>query len=257
MDYADILTNYPKFSAKGKTLSFHMFQIDGDGKQMIVPAYRERVLFEQEMYVAGHNFTNDAGWKVREVYFWIGDEVADADEDVAEAVAQQEARQLGGKLIKIRQGKETPEFLQALGGVVIVRRGASTRYDSLAPSMLCGRRYQGQVAFDEVDFTTASLCAGFAYLITHSGNCYLWKGKGSDVDELSCARLIGMDMTVTGQLIEYDEGNEPAFFWEMLDGKSKPHSADHWRLKPSYGKYNSRLFCSDVESRQQVSNAYA
>ncbi|KAL6834031.1 hypothetical protein J3E69DRAFT_325772 [Trichoderma sp. SZMC 28015] len=252
MDYADILTNYPKTGAKGKTLSFHMFQIDGEGKQMIVPAYRERILFEQEMYVAGHNFTNEAGWKVREVYFWIGDEVADADEDAAEAVAQQEARQLGGKLIKIRQGKETPEFLQALGGIVIVRRGASTRYDSLAPSMLCGRRYQGQVAFDEVDFTTGSLCAGFAYLITHSGNCYLWKGKGSDVEELSCARLIGMDLTVTGQLIEYDEGNEPASFWDMMGGESKPHSADHWRLKPSYGKYNSRLFCADVESRQKI-----
>ncbi|KAL7950851.1 hypothetical protein V8C42DRAFT_307744 [Trichoderma barbatum] len=252
MDYADILTNYPKIGAKGKTLSFHMFQIDGAGKQMIVPAYRERILFEHEMYIAGHNFTNDAGWKVREVYFWIGDEVADADEDAAEAVAQQEARQLGGKLIKIRQGKETPEFLQALGGVVIVRRGASTRYDSLAPSMLCGRRYQGQVAFDEVDFTTGSLCAGFAYLISHSGNCYLWKGKGSDVDELSCARLIGMDLTVTGQLIEYDEGSEPASFWDMLGGTSKPHSADHWRLKPSYGKYNSRLFCADVESRQKI-----
>ncbi|KAL7936314.1 hypothetical protein V8C35DRAFT_297496 [Trichoderma chlorosporum] len=252
MDYADILTNYPKIGAKGKTLSFHMFQIDGDGKQMIVPAFRERILFEEEMYIAGHNFTNDAGWKVREVYFWIGDEVADADEDAAEAVAQQEARQLGGKLIKIRQGKETPEFLQALGGVVIVRRGASNRYDSLAPSMLCGRRYQGQVAFDEVDFTTASLCAGFAYLITHSGNCYLWKGKGSDVDELSCARLIGMDLTVTGQLIEYDEGSEPDFFWDMMGGGSKPHSADHWRLKPSYGKYNGRLFCADVESRQKI-----
>ncbi|KAL9485192.1 hypothetical protein ACSS6W_003981 [Trichoderma asperelloides] len=252
MDPADILTNYPKFGAKIKTLSFHMFQIDGSGKQTIVPAHRERVLFEQEMYVAGHNFTNEAGWKVREVYFWIGDEVADADEDVAEAVAQQEARQLGGKLIKIRQGKETSEFLQALGGVATIRRGGSTRYDSLAPAMLCGRRYQGQVAFDEVDMTTASLCAGFAYLITHSGNCYLWKGKGSDVDELSCARLIGMDLTLTGQLIEYDEGSEPASFWDMLEGQAKPHSADHWRLKPSYGKYNSRLFCSDAESRQQI-----
>ncbi|PTB75722.1 hypothetical protein M440DRAFT_1422837 [Trichoderma longibrachiatum ATCC 18648] len=252
IDPADILTNYPKSGAKGKTLSFHMFQIDGDGKQMIVPAYRERILFEEEMYVAGHNFTNDAGWKVREVYFWIGDEVPDEEEDVAEAVAQQEAKQLGGKLIKIRQGKETPEFLQALGGVVIVRRGSSTKFDSRAPSMLCGRRYQGQVAFDEVDFTTASLCSGFAYLITHSGNCYLWKGKGSDVDELGCARLIGMDLTATGQLIEYDEGSEPASFWAMLGGETKPHSADHWRLKPSYGKYNSRLFCADVESRQQI-----
>jgi hypothetical protein len=96
------------------------------------------------------------------------------------------------------------------------------------------------------------LCSGFPYLITQSGKCYLWKGKGSDVDELGCARLVGMELTLTGELLEVDEGNETEEFWGMFDGGSKPHSADHWRLKPTYGKYCSRLFCSDADSRQQV-----
>jgi hypothetical protein len=246
--------NPPKVHAKVKTLGIQMFRISGDGKKVQVPAQQERELFEQEMYVCAHEFTNDAGRKTFEVYFWVGDEVPESTAEDALLFAQREARSLGGRLIKLRQGKETSEFLQGLGGTVITRRGSSNKYDSLAPNMLCGRRYLGQVAFDEVDFATGSLCAGFPYLITHGAKCYLWKGKGSNVDELSGARLIGMDLTLTGELLEYEEGSEPASFWDIFESKTKPHSADHWRLKPNYSKYGSRLFCSDAESRQHVSS---
>ena len=133
-----------------------------------------------------------------------------------------------------------------------MRRGGSNKYDSLAPNMLCGRRYMGQIAFDEVDFSPKSLCSGFPYLVTQSGKCNLWKGKGSDVDELSCARLIGMDLALMGELVEVEDGNEPAAFWNIFNGGSKTGSADHWRLKPNYDKYSGRLFCSEAANRQQV-----
>ncbi|KND87990.1 Villidin [Tolypocladium ophioglossoides CBS 100239] len=253
VDPAEILMSHPSTGAKITSLGFQMFQIFGDGKKIPVSAQNERVLFEQEMYVCAHNFANAAGKKVFEVYFWVGDEVPEATAEDAQLFVQREAKSLGGKLVKLRQGKETVEFLQALGGVIIVRRGSSNKYDSLAPNMLCGRRYLGQVAFDEVDFAPSSLCTGFTYLLTQSGRCFLWKGKGSDVTEVSCARLIGMDLTLTGELVEYEDGSEPGSFWKMFgDGISRPHSADHWRLKPNYGKYCSRLFCSDADSRQQI-----
>jgi hypothetical protein len=118
--------------------------------------------------------------------------------------------------------------------------------------MLCGRRYLGQVCFDEVDFSPSSLCSGFPYLITQRGQCYLWKGKGSDVEELSCARLVGMDLAPMGELLEVEDGNEPVGFWDIFDSGEKPHSADHWRLKPNYDKYCIRLFCSDSADRKQV-----
>ncbi|KAJ6446684.1 gelsolin repeat protein [Purpureocillium lavendulum] len=253
VDTAEVLMNRPFVGAKITSHGFQMFQIFGDGKKLPVSAQNERVLFEREMYVCAHNFTDAAGRKVFEVYFWVGDEVPEATAEDALLFVQREARSLGGKVVKLRQGKETSEFIQALGGVIIVRRGSSNKYDSLAPSMLCGRRYLGEVTFDEVDFTPASLCAGFVYLITQAGKCYVWKGKGSDVAEVSCARLVGMDLTLTGEIVEYEDGGEPAAFWSIFDGEgSKPHSADHWRLKPSYDKYCSRLFCSDADSRQQV-----
>ncbi|TPX13798.1 uncharacterized protein E0L32_005742 [Thyridium curvatum] len=256
VDAAEVLMSRPKPAPKVRTQQMQLFRLSGDGKKQPVPASYERVLFEREMYLCAHSFADEAsGRKAAEVYFWVGDEVPQAAAEDAEVFAGREARALGGKLVKLQQGRESAEFLQALGGIVIVRRGSSNKYDSLAPEMLCGRRYLGQIAFDEVDFSPANLCSGFPYLITTSGKCYLWKGKGSDVDELSCARLIGMDLALMGELTEVEDGAEPAHFWDLFGGDGaarRPGSADHWRLKPNYEKYCGRLFCSDASSRQQI-----
>ena len=253
VDPAELLISRPdEGSAKIKTLRWQMSQISGEGKKFPVPAHYQHTLFEREMYICAHEFLNGAGKKTMHVYFWVGDEVPESTAEDAQLFAQREARSLGGRLVKLPQGRETAEFLQSLGGIIVTRRGSSNKYDSLAPSMLCGRRHLGQVVFDEVDFSPASLCSGFPYLIAESGKCYLWKGKGATIEELSCAKLIGMDQSLMGELIEYEEGSEPDSFWELFESGGKPHSADHWRLKPNYGKYGSRLFCSDADSRQQV-----
>lgn len=257
VDTADILARRPAAGPKIRTQKVQLFQVSGDGKKQPVPAHYERVLFEREMYLCPHTYVNESGRKVNEVYFWAGDEVPESAVEDAHVFIQREARSFGGKLIKLTQGKETPEFIQALGGIIIVRRGSSNKYDSLAPNMLCGRRYLGEIVFDEVDFSPASLCSGFPYLITQQGQCYLWKGKGSDVAELSCARLVGMDVALMGELSEIEDGKEPANFWNIFDGGAKPSSADHWRLKPNYDKYCGRLFHSDAADRKQVSEAQA
>ncbi|GAB1320081.1 hypothetical protein MFIFM68171_10291 [Madurella fahalii] len=252
-DAAEILMRRPASTATVQTQRSQLFQLSAEGKKIPVPTHHERVLFEREMYVCPHTFIDGAGKKVSEVYFWAGDEVPESVVDDAHLFAAREARAFGGKLVKLSQGKETSEFLQALGGIVIVRRGSSNKYDSLAPNMLCGRRYLGQVAFDEVDFSPLSLCSGFPYLISQQGKCYLWKGKGSDVEELGCARLVGMDLALMGELLEVEEGNEPKSFWQdVFGGGSRPSSADHWRLKPNYDKYSGRLFCADAGEKHQI-----
>ncbi|EMR67316.1 putative gelsolin repeat protein [Eutypa lata UCREL1] len=232
--------------------SRQLFQFSADGKKIPVPSHRERTLFEREMYLCVHTFNNEAGKKTTEVYFWAGDEVPQSAAEDASIFVSRETRAVGGQLVKLQQNKETPEFLQALGGIVITQRGSGNKYDSLAPHMLCGRRHLGHVVFDEVDFTPSSLCSGFPYVITQAGRCYLWKGKGSGVDELSCARLIGMDFALSGEMEEIEDGHESSNFWNLFDGGSKSASADHWRLKPSYDKYCGRLFYSDAASRQQI-----
>lgn len=254
VDVGDVLSRRPAGEAKVRSITAQLFRVSSDGKKQPVPMVYERVLFEREMYLCPHAFTDERGSRVNEVYFWVGDEVPVSMVEDAQVFLNREARALGGDLVKLRQGKETAEFLQALGGVVTIRRGSSSKYDSLAPSMFCGRRFLGQIAFDEVDFAAANLCSGFPFLITQQGNCYLWKGKGSNGDELGCARLIGMDLALTGELVEVEDGQESDAFWAVFGGwGSKAGSADHWRLKPKYEGYCGRLFRSDAGSDEQVS----
>ena len=258
IDTSAILSARPDEPVKIKTLRSQLFQLSGDGKKQQVPNHQERILFENNMYICPHTFGTLAGKKFVEVYFWAGDGVAESSVEDAVLFAQREAKAAGGKLIKLRQGQETSGFIEALGGIMITRRGSSNKYDSLAPHILCGRRYAGQIVFDEVDFSPSSLCSGFPYLIsTQSGKCYLWKGKGSGVDELSCARLIGTDFGLTGELEEVEDGNEPASFFKVFGNETKIFSsADHWRLKPNYPKYCARLFCADPGSKSQVCSTF-
>ncbi|TVY80793.1 Advillin [Lachnellula suecica] len=251
-DTAGILATRPDQGTNIKTLRSALYQLSVDGKKQLVPSHQERILFEGNFYICSHTFGNTAGKKITEVYYWVGDEVPASTAGEAEIFAQKEARSAGAKLLTIRQGHETPEFFHALGGILIIRRGTSNKYDSLAPHILCGRKHFGQIAFDEVDFSAQSLCSGFPYLIsTQSGKSYLWKGKGSGIDELSCARLIGMDFGLTGEIEEVEDGNEPASFLKIFDGEI-PSSADHWKMKPNYNKYCSRLFCAESTAKEQI-----
>ncbi|CAN8097376.1 unnamed protein product [Discula destructiva] len=252
IDTGAILESRAKENPKIKTTQSQLFQITEQGKRVPVRSHYERVLFEREMYLCVHTFSNGGWRKVSELYFWVGDEVPPAVVEDAQIFVNREAKLLGGTLIRIHQGKEPAEFIQALGGIAIIRRGSSNKYDSLASNMLCGRQYHGQIVFDEVDFNPQTLCSGFPYVITQSGICYLWKGKGAGVDELSCARLIGMDSALMGDLVEIEEGEEPESFWDLFNGAMKMSSADHWRLKPTYDKYCGRLFCSDTADPRQV-----
>ena len=252
VDTAAILATRPDQGTNIKMLRSALYQLSADGKKQLVPSHQERILFEGNFYLCSHTFGNAAGKRVTEVYYWVGDEVPTSVAEEAEIFAQREAKSSGGKLVTIRQGKETPEFFHALGGIIIIRRGTSNKYDSLAPHILCGRKHFGQIAFDEVDFSAQSLCSGFPYLIsTQSGKSYLWKGKGSGVDELSCARLIGMDSGLTGEIEEVEDGSEPAPFLKIFNG-GMSKSADHWRMKPNYNKYCSRLFSAEPSAKDQV-----
>ncbi|KAG9248289.1 hypothetical protein BJ878DRAFT_489012 [Calycina marina] len=253
-DTTEILAARPDKYATVRTLTSELYQLSGDGKKKPVPSHQERLLFEGNMYVCVHTFENFSGRKVTEVYFWVGDEVLQAVAEDADIYAQREAKTASGELIKIRQGKETPALIQALGGIIIIRRGTSNKYDSLSPNILCARKYLGQITFDEVDYSPTSLCSGFPYLIsTSASKCYLWKGQGSGVEELGCARLIGMDFGVMGDIEEIEEGKEPVLLLQTFGNEATiPQSANHWKMKPNYDRYCGRLFCANPTAKSQV-----
>lgn len=117
------------------------------------------------------------------------------------------------QLLIIDQNREPAAFFQALGGIVIVRRGSRGQGTS-NPYMLCGRPHLGHVAFDEVELSKASLCSDFPFIIARpvtlqETRIYLWTGKTCCAEAVGSARLIGMDLNPSGEIIEVEEGREP------------------------------------------------
>jgi hypothetical protein len=214
-----------------KTISNQIYEIGNNGKKVSLPPQQEHVLYEECIYFIVHNFeVRTTSKKATECYLWIGDEVPSAAVEDAQIFGRKMAREQSAKLDVIKQGKETSALFSALGGIVITRKSKSS-----ALYMLCGRRHLGHVAFDEVDFSPLALCSGFPYLISAKfGRFYLWKGQGSGADEVGAARLMGMDLGLTGEMEEVSEGKEPAGFWECFsapNAKKQFQSSDIWAMR--------------------------
>ncbi len=230
---------------KTKTLRMQIWEVNGDGKRQDMPPQQEHILFEECMYLCVHSFENSKGSKATEAYLWCGDGVGEAAIEDAQLFCRKVARENSAKLEVFKQGKETASFIQGIGGILITRRAKSS-----ALYMLCGRRHLAHVCFDEVDLDAKCLCSGFPYLISAKfGKLYLWKGKGSGADELGCARLIGMDLGLTGEIEEVSEAEEPSSFWEAFSGSvsSTPKSSAHWSQKGNHDQYACRLFRVEIE----------
>lgn len=234
-------------NGKIRTLRKQIQEVNGDGRLSAVPMQEEHVLFQDSMYLCTHVFGDSKGGRHTDVYLWAGNGVAEPTLEDVQLFAKNHAKQNQGRLVIVRQGQEPPNFFEALGGIVITRRGAKPPSKEF---MLCGRRHLGHLAFDEVDFSLKSLCSAFPYLVsTSTGKVFLWKGRGCSAEELSGARLMGMDLAPTGDFTEIDEGAEPSSFIEAFPppatpakGPAIPRSADHWRYKSTSDKYRARLF---------------
>ncbi|RKF57655.1 putative gelsolin repeat protein [Golovinomyces cichoracearum] len=254
-DTLNLLSSHPEENFKTTSLQVDVFLFSSDGNKKIVPSNQERIFFEENTYICMHKHKNMNGKILTEVFLWVGDEISTGILQEIEDHARAESKVMGSDLLTIRQGKETSQFFVALGGFIIVQRGSSNKYNSLAPRILCARNYHGHIAFDEADFSSESLCSGFSYLIsTNCGKCFLWKGRGTSVEELTCAKLVGMDFGLTGEIEEVEEGKEPSEFLQIFgDNVQMPDSADYWELKPKFPKYRARLFVADESSKEKIS----
>lgn len=250
IDAIQILKSPPlDFGPAGKirTLRKQIQEVTGDGKLSSISMQEEHVLFQDSMYLCTHVFGDSKGARHTNVYLWAGNGVADPTLEDVQLFARNHAKQSQGRLVVIRQGQEPPNFCEALGGIVITRRGSNPASKEF---MLCGRRHLGHLVFDEVDFSLKSLCSAFPYLIsTSTSKVYLWKGRGCSAEELSGARLMGMDLAPTGDFTEIDESAEPQDFLNTFPpptvptkGPAIPRSADHWRYKATSDRYRARLF---------------
>ncbi|KAI9701074.1 MAG: hypothetical protein M1836_001743 [Candelina mexicana] len=260
IDTQAVLLSNAEDRPKIKTLRKQIWEVTGDGKRTAVPSHQEHILFEDNMYLCTHIFGASNGVRTTETYLWVGCNVPDSAFEDTQLFSRKVARDNNSKLTLLKQGRETANFFQALGGIVITRCGSRSRVDS--PYILCGRRYAGQIAFDEVELSPSRLCSGFPYIVSSlAGKLFLWKGKGSSADELGCARLIGMDLGLSGEIEEIDEGHEPQSFFNIFSpgtDKSIPRSAEYWPLKAKYDNtYRTRVFRIDLETPSRLSSLWS
>jgi hypothetical protein len=209
------------------------------------------------MYVCVHLFKTPRGARSTEVYLWVGSSVPLAASEDGQIFARKIAKDHGGKLQVVPQGKEPPNMFEALGGIIITFRQRNGDRGLPARFMLCGRHHLGHMSFDALDFALGSLCSGFPYLVRGGSSLFLWAGAGCTIEELDCARLVAMDLLAASAdpgaaFLEIKDGDEPPAFLDLFSdasaaGRSRPPrippSASHWRLKPAVGsRYCSRLF---------------
>jgi len=251
---------------KLKTLRRSIQEIAGDGKLVNLPAQEEHVLFESSMYICTHVYGSASGSRISEVYLWAGAEVSDAAADDAFVLAKRVAKEAGAgqrsapSITVIRQAREPAAFCQALGGILIVRRG-SRASTSTKPYVLCGRSHMGHVAFDETDRNLTSLCSGYPYIVVkpvslQHTRVFLWKGKDCSPEVLGSARLISMDLDSSGSITEVEQGNESADFLSVFPpGTPLPD--------PSFGEQTTpidlptpRLFRIDALEPRRSSSSF-
>lgn len=244
-------------AGKVRTQKAEIHEITGDGKLLSIAPQEQHMLFQGSMYICTHGYSDSKGVNITDVYLWAGNDVAESNVEDAQVFARTHAKQSQAKLLVLRQGNEPPNFFDALGGIVITRRGTQPATKEF---MLCGRRHLGHLAFDEVDFALKSFSSAFVYLIsTGAGKVYLWKGRGCSAEELSGARLMGMDLAPTGDFQEVDEGSEPPHLIAVFPapthkGPPIPRSADHWRYKATSDRYRARLY--RIDQQQETSGGW-
>ena len=252
LDTNAVISAAPDSAAKTRTLKMEIWEVNGDGKRSEMPPQQKHILFEDCMYLCVHWFENGRSSKSTEAYLWCGDSVGEAALEDAQLFCRKIARENSAKLEVVKQGKEEASLIEALGGIIITRKSKSSSL-----YMLCGRRHLGHISFDEVDLDAKNLCSGFPYIVSaRFGKLYLWKGQGSSADELGCARLIGMDLGLTGEIEEVDEGKEPAQFWETLSaskGHQMPSVSEQWAQKGKHDQYACRLYRVQAEQPKSMS----
>lgn len=242
-DVQQFLASADQTPEKVKRKQHTIKEVTGDGKKSSMPPQQEHILYEESLYLVTHEFTNGAGASTSEVYLWCGDRTSDASIEDAQLFCRRDAREHNTKLEVVRQGKESSRFLEALGGILITRRSKSSSF-----YMLCGRRHLGHIVFDEVDMEAGNLCPGYVYLISaHFGKLYLWKGKGAGADEVGSAKLIGMDLGLTGEIEEIEQGLEPDSFWQTLGSKTATQWSADWHQRADMKGYPMTMYRVDHE----------
>ncbi|KAK0841035.1 hypothetical protein LTR03_010177 [Friedmanniomyces endolithicus] len=204
-----------------KTLRRTTQEILPDGSVITLRQQEQYTLFDSSVYICTHTYLTATSTKQTRLFIWSGNAASSSALSHAQTAAKKVTRDSNTllPLQPIDQGHEPATFLQALGGILITRRGS--RLNAPKQFILCGRQHLGHIVFDEVDFGLDSLCAGFVFLILYPitlqrTELYLWKGTACAMEEVCAARLVGMEISEMGGIVEVEQGGEDSSFLKIF-----------------------------------------
>lgn len=251
-DIIDIITSKPSIPTRRvRTARMEVSLIQANGQMSPIPVEQEHVFYDEAMYVCLHTFESFPGQHEAEVFLWTGGKVSPSETEDVQLFARRLANNHDGRMIHIHQGRETAEFFEAIGGILVTLRGTHKSSPASSNFLLCGRSIIGGVAFDEVNMEFAGLCSGFCYLLRFNGKMYMWKGRGTAPEEIGVAKIVGFEIG-QDEIVECSEGQETPEFLAALGGGSSRTSAEYWNLRPACRKYGTRLFKIDLQEASGV-----
>eukprot|EP01052_Picozoa_sp_SAG31_P016736 SAG31_NODE_1120_length_9805_cov_8.220173_6_plen_1010_part_00 len=199
------------------------------------------------------------------VYAWQGKESSpDQRKSMDFLAAALAADHDGGNIsmhVFVEHGQEPEHFIQLFGGKLVIHKtGKGSSYvskstdevyasENISLFHICGNTRKKSRAL-QVDENACALNSGDSFILLSPGRCWVWYGAGSSIGEREVAKATAYDMLQhVRELIEVDEGQEPAGFWQALGGKT-PFAAFSTMELP----HGPRLFRwqNEYQSRYQL-----
>uniref|UniRef100_A0A8C5DSK6 Gelsolin-like n=1 Tax=Gouania willdenowi TaxID=441366 RepID=A0A8C5DSK6_GOUWI len=207
--------------------SGEIWRVEGDDKKLVDPSTYGQ-FFGGDCYLVLYTYTDD-GRKKHIIYTWQGLNCSQ-DELAASAILTvylDDSMNGAPTQVRVPQGKE-PAHLVSLfkDRTLVIHLGGTSRdqaEDSPAGSTRLFHIRQSSTKVGravEVEPTATCLNTNDVFVLKTPESLFLWKGKGSNEEELEAAEYVAN--MLGGSLTDVEENQEPDEFWEALGGK-KPY----------------------------------
>lgn len=260
--FRDALTPQTK-----KTISLELFLVHPDGTTTNLQGDDDdaaATLYETETQVIVHRFKETATSAVicTKVYARVGrlSSIVLGQNSAEARKAMEIAHSYRVPLVDARQGRESIELAQLLGGCLITREGTrqgeGTR--SGARSMFQIREMQKTLFIDQVDVLTSCLSSAFTVVITPGENrtALVWHGKGTTRIMRQAGAQFAETLTGSSRTVsQVDEGKEGQAFWSLLDRDVQYSNAWHHQLLPTLNQDAQHVRLFGIQDGAQSSAA--
>ncbi|XP_006869215.1 PREDICTED: villin-like protein [Chrysochloris asiatica] len=185
------------------------------------------------------------------LYLWQGHQATPDKIEALRSNAEELDLMYHGALVQehVTMGSEPPHFLAIFQGQLVLFQG-DTRHNGKGQPEFATQLFhvQGTESHNtktmEVPARASSLNSSDVFLLSSTGVCYLWFGKGCSGDQREMARMVAAHISRKNKEIVL-EGQEPPCFWEALGGPA-PYPSNK-RLPEKASDFQPRLFeCSSL-----------